>query len=93
MNLFKIKVGEFYINNYDFEEISGNFLIFSKINNQHLVFIVNLNNKICHSLEIKNSIIYNNKIEIKEKKKAYFFKIKNPNEVNPISIFNEVALD
>lgn len=93
LNLFKIKVGEFYINNYDFEEISGNFLIFSKINNQHLVFIVNLNNKICHSLEIKNSIIYNNKIEIKEKKKAYFFKIKNPNEVNPISIFNEVALD
>lgn len=90
---FNIKIGKYYIDMYDYRDMKGNFLILTKINDNHLLFIININGKIMHTLET-NKDTFNNitKYINNNEKISYFFEIINPEEIYDISIFAPIKL-
>ena len=48
-------MNKYYTDFFDYEDIKGNFLIFTKLTKTHLSFVINLEGKQIHNLEVKDS--------------------------------------
>lgn len=93
IELFNIKIGKLYLNNYDYSDIIGNFLILTKLNNTHATIVINIEGKKWHFLEVNNNTIEEVVIEKNYGEKiSYFFEIINSNTINPISIFSKISI-
>ena len=93
INLFHPSIGKYYIDNYDYNDVTGNYLILSKIDNDHITIVVNINGKRLHSFDIKNNIIKQVLSLNYGEKKSYYFEITNPKDISSISIFTEIDLN
>ena len=91
---FNIKVGKYYIDSYDYNDMNGNYLIITKLNINHLNIIININGKKVHILKAIDSIISNVENDTNyEERISYFFEIINPKEVNKVSVFDKIIID
>jgi len=88
--LYNIELGDIYISKYD------NVLIENALAITEKLFIIITHNKILHTIEYNgklNEIFDENIKKMLENKKYYFIQIKNPNEVNILSVFNFYSLE
>ena len=93
VKVFSISIGKFYIDDYDFSNKAGNFLILTKISSNYITIVINIYERIMHFLEAKdNTIRQISYVNIDEEKKSYFFEITNPENINSISLFGEIKI-
>lgn len=93
IQIFNISIGKFYIDDYDFMDKVGNFLILTKLNSNHTTIIININGRKIRFLEAIDDILREfNPGHLYEEKKTYFFEILNPESVSKIALFGEVKL-
>lgn len=93
---FNIKIGKIYYSEYDYDDVTGNYLIFTKIEINLFTVIINIKGKIIHFLKIKDNIISeikNNNNNNGKEKISYFFEIINPEEVNVIQLFEDIIIE
>lgn len=93
ISIFNIKIGKLYLDNYDYNDIIGNFLILTKLNNTHVTIVINIEDKKLNFLEIKNNVIEQVMIETHyDEKISYFFEIINKKDINPNSMFSKISI-
>lgn len=93
LELFKLKIGKVYIENYEYKDVIGNCLIITKINNSQLTVVINIKGKKIHILEINDKIIEEvTQEKIYDSRVSYFFEIKNADEISPISLFSKIII-
>lgn len=78
VDLFKIEVGKFFVDNYDFGDKIGNYMIITKIDKTLVTVVIIINGNKLHCLETNSknitqvlNCIYNEKV-------SYIFEIINP---------------
>ena len=93
IKIYKIEIGKLYIDNYDYTDVIGDYLIISKINNKFATAVINIGGKKIHTLQANNETMRQiaNDIVFHEIG-SYFFEILNPNEVNLISLFPDINI-
>ena len=93
IDTFDIKVGKFFIDNYDYDDMIGNFMILTKINDKLVTIVIIIDGKKLHCLEadgenikdIVDGMNYNPKV-------SYIFEILNSDQINPISLFSDIDI-
>ena len=93
IDIFDIKVGKFYIDNYDYDDMIGNFMILTKISDKLVTIVIIIDGKKLHCLEadgenikdIGDGMNYNSKI-------SYIFEILNYDQINRISLFSDINI-
>lgn len=94
IDIFLIKIGKFFIDLYDYNNIIGNYLIITKLDGSNATAIINNNCHKIHTIYIKQSTMKQiSNDEVFEPKESYFFEIINPNDINNISLFSEINLN
>lgn len=93
VGLFDIEIGKFFIDNYDFGDMIGNYMIITKINKNLVTVIIIIDGKKLHCLEAnEKNIIQVSNITYNEKV-SYIFEIINPKKITKISLFLQVNID
>jgi hypothetical protein len=94
INLFHPEIGKHFTRTYDYNDIIGNYLILSIIDNDHFTVVINIEGKICHSFDIKSNLLKQMKnMNYEVNNKSYYFEIINPKAISPISVFPEIDLN
>ena len=93
IDIFMIKVGKFFVDNYDFSNIIGNFLIITKFSDKSATAIININGQKFHSIQANNAIMKQiQNVTVFEERESYYFEIINPDNINTISLFSEISI-
>lgn len=94
IDIFSPEIGIHFINSYDYSDIIGNYLIFSKIDNEHFTVVINIEGKKKHSFDIKKNFLNEvTDMNYGVANKSYYFEIKNPRNISPISVFAQIDLN
>ena len=93
IDIFMIKVGKFFVDNYDFSNIIGNFLIITKFSDKSATAIININGQKFHSIQANKAIMKQiQNVTVFEERESYYFEIINPDNINTISLFSEISI-
>lgn len=93
ITLFSIEIGKVFIDDYDYEDMIGNFLIISKINNTFSIIVINIDGKKLHCIELNDGTLKQVSSEMNYiQKKSYFFEIINPTKINKITLFSNIQI-
>ena len=93
IDIFMIKVGKFFVDNYDFSNVIGNFLIITKFSDKSATAIININGQKFHSIQANKAIMKQiQNVTVFEERESYYFEIINPDNINTISLFSEISI-
>ena len=94
ISIFDIEVGKYYIQNYDYEDMIGNFMIMTKISDTLITIVIIINGKKLHSLEANGKTIKEIKGTMDYKPKvSYIFEILNSAQINKVSLFSDISIN
>ena len=94
VDTFHVEIGKFFVDNYDFGDMIGNFMIITKIDKALVTVVIIIDGKKLHCFQAneKNIMQVSNNFNYNEKS-SYIFEIINPEKINKISLFTSLNID